>query len=82
MGNEGISERFVGRTHALQNRDNRQLWFKIKDISAFWRPELGGNADSEVQGNLGNAPDTAWCISSHLIVHWCQLWNHIKGWKS
>ena len=32
---------------------------KIKDISAFWRPELGGNADPDVQGNLGNAPDTA-----------------------
>ena len=46
---EGISEFIVGRTHALQ----------IKDISAFWRPELGGNADPDVQGNLGNAPDTA-----------------------
>ena len=56
---EGISERIVGRTHALQN--NRQFWFKItvSDISAFWRPELGGNADPDVQGNLVNAPDTA-----------------------
>ena len=34
-------------------------WFKISDISAIWRPELGGNADLDVQGNLGIAPDTA-----------------------
>ena len=31
---EGISEHIVGSTHALQN--NRQFWFKIKDISAFY----------------------------------------------
>ena len=54
---EGISDLIVGRTHALQN--NSQFWFKIKDISAIWRPELGGNADPDVQGNLGIAPDTA-----------------------
>ena len=53
----GISGRIVGRTHALQN--NRQFRFKIKDISAIWRPELGVNADPDVQGNLGIATDTA-----------------------
>ena len=50
--NEGTSEHIVGCTFALQS--NHQFWFRC-----FWRPELGGNADPDVQGNLGNAPDTA-----------------------
>ena len=53
----GISKHIVDCTHALQN--NNQFLFRIKDILAFWRPELGGNADPDVQGNLGNAPDPA-----------------------
>ena len=54
---EGISERIVGRTYASQN--NCRFWFRIKDISAFWRPELEGNADPDVRGNLRNASDNA-----------------------
>ena len=55
--NEGISERIVGHTYALQN--NRQFWFIIKNISAFWRPELGGNVEPDVRGNPKNASDNS-----------------------
>ena len=47
---EGISERIVGSTRALQN--NRQFWFKIKDISAFWSPEHDWEAGAPPPGAM------------------------------
>lgn len=54
---EGISERIVGRTFALQN--NPRFWFKIKDISTIWRPDLGSDAGPNISGDPGNSQNHA-----------------------
>ena len=54
---EGISERITGRTYALQN--NPQFWFRIKDISTIWRPELGRGVAPSISSNPGHVQNHA-----------------------
>jgi hypothetical protein len=63
---EGISERIVGRTYALQN--SKHFWFRIQDISAVWRPDLGGSGDSEVHASSGEESCGPEACSGHSSI--------------
>ena len=63
---EGISERIIGRTFALQN--NPKFWFRIKDISTIWRPDLGSDAGFGFSGDPGNSQNHAGTSQSRSDV--------------